>query len=83
MNKRDIYTKIIVGAMIKKGHMDLRSMHKNAVDARKKNEALLFEILKRNKDTEYGRLHGFSEIKTLDDFQKKVPVTNYHDYEDH
>ena len=83
MNKRDIYTKIIVGAMIKKGHMDLRSMHKNAVDARKKNEALLFEILKRNKDTEYGRLHGFSEIKTLDDFQKKVPVTNYHDYEDY
>lgn len=81
MENRDLLTRIIVGAMIKKGHMDLRSMHRNAIDARRKNEALLFRILKKNRDTEYGRKYGFADIKTLDDFRRRVPVTKFSDYE--
>lgn len=45
-----------------------------------RNVALLMQILDDNKDTEYGRLHGFAEIKTVEDFQKKIPVTTYDDY---
>jgi hypothetical protein len=30
MNKRDLLTKIIVGLMIQKGYLDIRSMHNNA-----------------------------------------------------
>jgi len=81
MNKRDLLTRIIVGAMIRKGHMDIRSMHRNARDARKKNEALLFKILKKNRGTEYGRRYRFSEIKTLGDYRRTVPITGYQDYE--
>ena len=46
--KRDLLTKIIVRVMIWKGHFDVRSMHKNTKNARKKNEKLLFKILKTN-----------------------------------
>ena len=80
-NKRDFWTKIIVGAMIRKGYMDLHSMHSNAKNARRKNEALLFRILKKNSDTVYGRRYHFSEIRTLEDYRRTVPVTGYHDYE--
>lgn len=83
MDKRDLLTKVIVGAMIRKGHMDIRSMHRNTINARKKNEALLFSILDKNKDTEYGRKYGFADIKTLDEYRDRVPVTTYHDYEEY
>lgn len=81
MDKRDLLTKIIVGAMIKKGHMDIRAMHRNSVHARKNNEALLFKILKKNADTEYGRKYGFKDVKSLEDFRRMIPVTSFHDYE--
>ena len=42
---RDILTKAAVGAMIVKGRLDVRSMHRNTIDARAKNEKLLFKIL--------------------------------------
>ncbi len=83
MNKRDLLTRIIVGLMIRKGHMDIHSMHHAAENARRKNEALLFRILKKNRDTEYGRRYRFSEIKTLDDYRRMVPITGYHDYEEY
>lgn len=67
--------------MIRKGYMDIHAMHRNARNARKKNEALLFRILKQNRDTEYGRRYRFSGIRSLADFRRTVPVTEYHDYE--
>lgn len=47
------------------------------------NEQTLFKILNENKDTEYGKKYGFSEIKSVEDFQKKVPLTFYEDYMDY
>jgi hypothetical protein len=38
---------------------------------------LLAELLSRNADTEYGRLHGFAQISTFDEFQERVPVSTY------
>ena len=81
MNRRDLLTRVIVGVMIRKGYMDIHSMHRNARNARKKNEALLFRILKKNRDTEYGRRYRFSEIKSLADYRRIVPVTEHQDYE--
>ena len=83
MNRRDFLTKVIVGLMIKKGYLDIRSMHRNAVNARAKNEKLLFRILDRNSDTEYGRKYHFGEIRTVEDFRRMVPITDYHAYEDY
>jgi hypothetical protein len=40
-------------------------------------EACLRRVLKRCKDTAYGRDHGFSEIQSIDEFQQKVPLITY------
>ena len=47
------------------------------------NRELLFQILRENEDTEYGRKYGFKDIRTIEDYQKKVPVTLYADYMDY
>ena len=46
---------------------------------REVQEELLFEMLDSNKDTPYGREHGFADIKSVEDF-KKLPYTTYDDY---
>jgi hypothetical protein len=42
-------------------------------------ERLLKSIMERNKDTEYGKLHHFGDVKSLADYQKYVPVVDYED----
>lgn len=41
---------------------------------------LLMELLETNKDTEYGKKYGFSEIKSIEEYQQKLPLTEYDDY---
>ncbi len=45
-----------------------------------KNVELLMKILDDNKDTEYGRKLGFADIHSVEDFQKRVPISTYDDY---
>ena len=45
------------------------------------NQKLLDTIIDDNKNTEYGKKYNFSEIKTIDDYKKNVPLTKYDDYE--
>ncbi|MDP3790896.1 MAG: GH3 auxin-responsive promoter family protein [Candidatus Omnitrophota bacterium] len=47
---------------------------KNPLSAQKE---FLLNMLYSNRDTVFGKEHKFSEIKTIDDFQKNVPVRNY------
>ncbi len=46
-------------------------------DPVKTQKKLLFNIIRKNRNTLYGREYGFSSIKTVEDFQKRVPVNNY------
>lgn len=39
--------------------------------------ASLFEKLRRCADTRFGREHGFSQIATVDDFRRRVPISTY------
>lgn len=43
-------------------------------------EKLLMDLLADNKDTEYGKKYGFADIKSIEEYQKKVPITDYDDY---
>ena len=43
----------------------------------------LLEILTANRETEYGRAHGFSEIRDLRAYQRSVPVVTYEDIREH
>ena len=49
----------------------------------KVQEKVLERIIKEQKNTEFGRKHEFSKIKTISDFQKKVPETEYDDYKEY
>lgn len=51
-------------------------------DAVEVQNRLLAEILCRNSQTEYGRTRHFSNLHTVEDYQKTVPVTEYGDYEE-
>ncbi|MCA9253404.1 MAG: GH3 auxin-responsive promoter family protein [Phycisphaerales bacterium] len=41
---------------------------------------ILQSYVKRNADTLFGRKHGFSSVRSIQDFQKAVPLTTYEDY---
>ncbi len=45
----------------------------------KAQEKILFEYLKRNESTEYGIKYGFGEIKSVEEYQQKVPIVKYSD----
>lgn len=47
------------------------------------NEKLLFKILKDNANTEYGKKYGFKDIKSIEEYQQKVPVIEYSDIENY
>jgi hypothetical protein len=44
--------------------------------------AILSRILAANADTRFGRSHGFSSIRSAQDFQKRVPPCEYEDYQE-
>ncbi len=45
-----------------------------------KQRVVLPDILKHAKNRELGRKADFSEIRSVDDFKKKVPISTYNDY---
>ena len=61
-------------------YREFQEMSKAPMEA---NAGLLMKILQDNKDTEYGRKYGFADIHSVEEFQKKVPVTVYDDYLDY
>ena len=50
---------------------------KKTKDPLKAQKEFLFRTLNDNKDTVFGRERKFSEIKTIENFQRNVPVNNY------
>lgn len=43
-------------------------------------QKLLTKIIKNATNSQIGRKYNFSEIKTIDDFRRKLPLTNWSDY---
>lgn len=58
-----------------------RSFVKDTQRAGEVNREILKEILTLNSGTIYGQTHSFGEIKNSKDYQKRVPLTEYVDYE--
>ena len=44
-------------------------------------ERMLLEQIKRNSVSQFGRDFGFSEIKSYDDYRRRVPIGQYDDFE--
>ncbi|HEV7767455.1 MAG TPA: GH3 auxin-responsive promoter family protein [Thermoanaerobaculia bacterium] len=43
-------------------------------------EEVLLRILRRNAQTEFGRAHGFASIRSVREYQERVPVRTYDEY---
>ncbi len=43
---------------------------------------LLFSMMEKNANTEYGKKYGFGSVKSVEDYQKQVPVITYTDIAD-
>jgi hypothetical protein len=48
-------------------------------NANKTQEMLLLSLIKKNKNTLYGKKYGFDKISSVKDFQEKVPIIEYED----
>ncbi|MBQ6839043.1 MAG: GH3 auxin-responsive promoter family protein, partial [Clostridia bacterium] len=50
--------------------------------ANKMQETCIKRLMRKNKTTEYGKLHNFDKVKSIEDYQKIVPLSVYADYDD-
>ena len=41
---------------------------------------LLQRIIDRNRDSEFGQRYDFHSVRTIDDYQRRVPLHNYEDF---
>ena len=48
-------------------------------NAREEQTRLLARYLESNRDTEFGRAHGFASLRTLADYQRAVPIHTFAD----
>lgn len=48
---------------------------------RQEQERLLRRLLRDHAGTEFGERHGFAAIRTVADYQRRVPLSTYDDYE--
>jgi hypothetical protein len=67
----------LIKLLIKTRVFDSIKFDRCTIDPFKTQKKLLFNIIRKNRNTLYGKEHGFSSIKTVEDFQDKVPVNNY------
>ena len=65
------------------GEAALTILDKQKDDPQKYQNEFLLKLIDDNKNTEYGIKYDFKNIKSIDDFKKKVPITEYADYEEY
>ncbi len=68
---------------VKLGKIVFKSLDRVSKNPTEAQEKLLFKIIEKNKDTEYGKKIGFKDIHSVEEFQKKVPFTTFEDYSDY
>lgn len=77
---RKLLSKAAMRLIVIKGNSSLRHLEKSSENPMEENEKLLRKILRSNANTEFGRLHGFADIKSIEEYRQNVPVSAYEDY---
>jgi GH3 auxin-responsive promoter len=57
----------------------LRAFRRALRDPREAQEGVLRRILAANADSQYGRRHGFGRVRSMREYQERVPVASYDD----
>ena len=63
------------------GDVSLAEIEHYTKDPMKAQRNTLKKILSRNKNCELGKKYNFKDIHSIEEFQEKVPITTYADYE--
>lgn len=63
------------------GNESLQWLRESTGSADRIQRELLFSLLEKNRDTVYGKKYGFAEIHSPLEYQRKVPLTDYEDYD--
>lgn len=65
--------KVIKTYLVLKSHLHQPSF--------KNQEKIIFSLIKKCKNTVFGRKYGFENIHTIEDFQNSVPISHYKEFE--
>jgi len=63
------------------GYRQARAFDHSCKHPRQTQETLLKRILEVNSGTAFGKDYGFSSTRSIEEFQKKVPISSYNDLE--
>ena len=69
-----------VKSPLEQGHEALDRLIEVCKDAGNFNRELLMTIVNDNANTEYGQKHGFDTVRSLKDYKRTVPFTEFSDY---
>ncbi|CAN5483090.1 GH3 auxin-responsive promoter family protein [soil metagenome] len=58
----------------------IRALNAASESPRETQEAKLFKLLQKNADSQFGRDHNFSSIKSVAEYQRAVPIRDYEDF---
>lgn len=58
----------------------LRAARTQAIDFAKNQSQTLLRLTRQAAQTQFGRAHGFGSIRTIDDYQRQVPLRRYEDF---
>lgn len=61
-------------------HAKLALYSMNAVKVQKH---ILKKLMRDNKNTAYGKAHGFKNVHSVEDYQQNIPLSSYSDYADY
>ena len=62
------------------GRQAVKSINKDTQNSNLIQEQVFQKICQLQKNTVYGKKNNFSQIKSVEDFKKKHPITNYENY---
>ena len=67
--------------MLDMDQVNMYRMHRALLERCKEvQSSVLLDIVRANVDTRYGKEHHFSEIQTVEDFRREVPISEWRDY---
>ena len=78
---RNLFQPDKTGILVAQGRKTVRQLDKDSSEAVILQYRFLSELLKENKDTEYGQKYGFGQIHTAEEYMSMVPFTTYDNYE--
>ena len=70
----------IIRILTRRGKRHVKELRSNCARAGELNRELLMRIVHDNRDTEYGWKYHFDRIRSVEDYKRLVPLSNYDSY---